>query len=707
MSYDAGLDPTGLTVADLNGDGAPDLLIGNVHGDILLLTGNGDGTFRPYRKADQAVALAVADLTGDGKPDFIYADQGLDRVVVQYGSDQTKVLGDKSTGLLSPGAVKLADLNGDGIPDLIVANSGSNNVLVYPGLGDGQFGPALNGGHGFFAGTNPTGIAVANLNGQPDVIVANSGSNDVSILLGQGKGSSWTLVPGPRIKTDAGPVAVAVGNLLGTGQLDLAVANQQANDVQVFPGVGGGFFAQTPTTYAVGQAPSGLFLGNFDGSGMGIAALNAGSNTISLIDPGGAIQSIATGGLRPSSGFAGDFTDSGFTDLVVGNNADGHIALLLGGASGLSLSQSLISADAPSPTSLSFGGLSNGVLSFYVASAGHEAAFSLAFDLAGGSTPEGAPGAGVPGGTPGGVTSPDIAGGSGTEGVVTPAVPGAELPAADALAQATTGTFQQVAQLLSLNGSSLDLVASLFTVAVVPGSSNGELGGAGSASGTAELASFVPGGSQGVGQGLGHGQNNDGSGGSEVADEGEDQARTEVVQELVDRLPEWASLGMGLDEAWLKVRDEFRGSESTDHSVAIPSTIASDTAGLQPESTVTAPTPAQLRFQPSEPDPAATTDPVARGRVDRVRAETAPQAAVDAAIESLDVKPGIGGRSIGLGFRIMDGLTQEALTLHTTAKIVVPIVGLLAAGATFGARRFRGRARPALSPDTVETAVTQ
>ena len=144
--------------------------------------------------------------------------------------------------MLSPGAVKLADLNGDGIPDLIVANSGSNNVLVYPGLGNGQFGPATNGGHGYFVGTNPTGIAVANLNGQPDLIVANTGSNDVSILLGQGTGSSWTLMPGPRIKTDAGPVAVAVGDILGTGKIDLAVANQQANNVQVFPGVGGGFF---------------------------------------------------------------------------------------------------------------------------------------------------------------------------------------------------------------------------------------------------------------------------------------------------------------------------------------------------------------------------------------------------------------------------------------------------------------------------------
>ena len=87
---------------------------------------------------------------------------------------------------------------------------------------------------------------MANLNGQPDLLVADTGSNDVSVLLGQGSGSSWTMIPGPRIKTDAGPVAVAVGNLLGGTQTDLAVANSGANNVQVFPGVGGGFFNDQP-----------------------------------------------------------------------------------------------------------------------------------------------------------------------------------------------------------------------------------------------------------------------------------------------------------------------------------------------------------------------------------------------------------------------------------------------------------------------------
>ena len=176
-------DADGLTVADVNHDGKLDLLVGNAYGDVLVLLGNGDGTFAPYHNTNQSVELAVADLTGNGATDFIYADQGLDRVVVEYGAGRRPSW---PTGRRAARSRRgeLADLNGDGIPDLIVANSGSNNVLVYPGLGNGQFGPAINGGNGFFTGTDPVGITVADLTGvRPDLVIANKGSNDVSILL--------------------------------------------------------------------------------------------------------------------------------------------------------------------------------------------------------------------------------------------------------------------------------------------------------------------------------------------------------------------------------------------------------------------------------------------------------------------------------------------------------------------------------------------
>ncbi len=107
------------------------------------------------------------------------------------------MLADRTTGLLLPGAPLLADLNGDGIPDLIVPNTGGNNVLVYPGLPGGGFGQALNDGNGFFTGTNPVSVVVADVNGdgRPDLIVANRGSNDVAILINEPEGTGFTFAP--------------------------------------------------------------------------------------------------------------------------------------------------------------------------------------------------------------------------------------------------------------------------------------------------------------------------------------------------------------------------------------------------------------------------------------------------------------------------------------------------------------------------------
>ena len=516
VSYDAGPDASGLTVADVNHDGKLDLLVGDAYGDVLVLLGEGNGKFQPYHDANQSIALAVADLTGNGSKDVIYADEGLDRVVVDYGAGNSTVLGDQSTGLLDPGAVKLADLNGDGIPDLIVANSGSNNVLVYPGLGNGQFGTSVNGGHGFFVGTNPVAIAVANLNGQPDLLVADAGSNDVDILLGHGSGASWTLGPGPRIKTEGGPDALAVGSLSGSGQPDLFVANSQANTVEQFQGIGSGDFNdQHPTIYPVGQAPSALFLGNF-GQGPGLATLNAGSNDGTLITDLGAAspltQAFATGGERPTTGFAGDFTGNGLTDLVVGNSGDGHLALLMGGADGLSLSQTLVSPQAPDPTGLSFAGVSNGELGFYVSTAGREAATSLAFDLGGAAGSE--------------------------AGIV---ASGAGLSLAAVLSQATNGSVQQVTQLLSLTGSTLDLAATLLTVSVVPGYLEGEASGG--AVGTAS--------SSGPGQSVAQNKDKSGAGDEleETLDGGEEDGQT-----MIEKLPPWERLSIGLDKAWERAR---------------------------------------------------------------------------------------------------------------------------------------------------------
>src|SRR5438132_1163801 len=80
---------------------------------------------------------------------------------------------------------------------------GGNSVLVSLGSADGHLSRRAQ----FFVGTHPVGLTIADVNGDGvrDLVVANQGSNDVSLLLGQGRGDAWTLTQGPRLQAGQGP----------------------------------------------------------------------------------------------------------------------------------------------------------------------------------------------------------------------------------------------------------------------------------------------------------------------------------------------------------------------------------------------------------------------------------------------------------------------------------------------------------------------
>jgi hypothetical protein len=123
----------GIAVADLNGDGKPDLAVTNYESDdVGVLIGNGDGTFQPAATygsgGDGPHSVAVADLNGDSKPDLVVANT----LVWQAGVQVGVLLGDgdgtfpttvtyDSDGL-DPLSVAVADVNGDGAPDVLVAS---------------------------------------------------------------------------------------------------------------------------------------------------------------------------------------------------------------------------------------------------------------------------------------------------------------------------------------------------------------------------------------------------------------------------------------------------------------------------------------------------------------------------------------------------------------------------------------------------------
>ena len=88
---------------------------------------------------------------------------------------------------VSPGAIVAGDFTGDGHTDLAVANYGSNDVSVFLGNGDGTFQAPVT----YAVGTEPSALVAGDFtgDGRTDLAVANYGSNDVSVLLGNGDGT--------------------------------------------------------------------------------------------------------------------------------------------------------------------------------------------------------------------------------------------------------------------------------------------------------------------------------------------------------------------------------------------------------------------------------------------------------------------------------------------------------------------------------------
>jgi hypothetical protein len=250
-----------LEVADLNGDGIPDLIGGAVSGQgsasisaINFLIGRGDGTFAAATPLNLGVTsigpVATRDFNGDGKPDLIFSTRpsasGSYSLYMAAGVGNGTFL---SPVLLTvpgdPGQFFTADVNGDGNFDLLVFGSAvSPGLYVLLGNGNGTFQSArfsaVRGGATRF---NSSHVALdVNGDGKLDLVL---GPNALAILLGNGDGTFAYVRTLP-----AGSAAVAAADFNGDGMPDLAIGNNSQASVLI--NYGNANFQQPPAGPRIG-----------------------------------------------------------------------------------------------------------------------------------------------------------------------------------------------------------------------------------------------------------------------------------------------------------------------------------------------------------------------------------------------------------------------------------------------------------------------
>ncbi|MBA3912605.1 MAG: VCBS repeat-containing protein [Acidobacteriales bacterium] len=252
--YPVGGEPWRVVTADFNRDGNADLAVGSNSplGQISILLGNGDGTFRrgqQFQKLNQSSwGLVVGDWNGDGVLDLASADQSYGAVRIYLGiGDGSFTRGDEyAMSKEDPSGISTGDLNGDGVLDLVTANYfGSLSVLL--GKGDGTFAVAVDYPLTGFQG-NDVVVGDLNKDGNLDVVGAfntkSSFKGFLQVYLGNGDG---TLRAPTAYSNGDGSNGVAMGDLNGDGIVDLCASS---SGLVVLFGNGDGSFA--PAQYYPG-----------------------------------------------------------------------------------------------------------------------------------------------------------------------------------------------------------------------------------------------------------------------------------------------------------------------------------------------------------------------------------------------------------------------------------------------------------------------
>jgi hypothetical protein len=344
-----GSNPYDVAIADLDGDGKPDVVVTDEFSGAFSVyrntSTNGDISFA--QRADFATGngpagIAVGDIDGDGKLDLVVANSSNNTVSVYRNTSTNGSISfaprvDFATGS-EPFGLAIGDIDGDGKPDIVVTNWQDSTVSVLRNMsssGSISFASKVN----FASGTNPHGAAIGDLDGdgKPDVVVTNGVGNTVSVYRNVSTSGSIQLAPKVDFSTGVLAYYLVIADVDGDGKPDLVVANTGPVTVSVLrnTSTSGSISFASKVDLATTSNPSGVAMGDIDGDGkLDLVVANYNSSTLSVFRNTSSSGAISFGskvdfgtGSHPWCIAMGDIDGDGRPDIVVTNSTSNTISV--------------------------------------------------------------------------------------------------------------------------------------------------------------------------------------------------------------------------------------------------------------------------------------------------------------------------------------------------------------------------------------------
>jgi hypothetical protein len=347
-----------ISSGDLDGDGKPDLITGGGKGISIYRNTSVNGLISFVEEIDYTglytAKIFICDLDADGKPDLVIANDNEGNTISILKN--TSTIGTISfaekvdfTAGTATNSISAGDLDGDGKPDLVVGNRRSNTFSVLRNIST-RGNILLADKIDFSTVPIPESVYIADLDGdnKPDVVITSQINNAVLVFKNTSNIGNISLAE--MVNFTAGPLPrVSISDLNGDGKLDLAVANSLSNSVSILrnTSINHSISFAEKVDYITGSLPQQIVIGDINGDNMpDLVVPNFSSNTISVLKNMNKSPSINS--FTPMSGTVGTMV------TIAGTHFTGSTAVSFGGtpaASFMVVSDTLITAIVASGSS--------------------------------------------------------------------------------------------------------------------------------------------------------------------------------------------------------------------------------------------------------------------------------------------------------------------------------------------------------------------